>query len=153
MLLRARNRKPKLNRNSLGCAKSIALLTKVINLLLSVHPGSQRAISFFFLRRVYARKKEIAARGSASSRAQDVDGLVNILVFLSFSSLFFSPSRSNESGTMGRLDRWMGDDSVQRGVRNFHARASRRAGKAAPAAHTGETHESGSLLVATTGGV
>lgn len=37
-----------LNKITLGYAKSIALPTKVINLPLSAHPGSQRAISFFF---------------------------------------------------------------------------------------------------------
>lgn len=78
---------------ALGCAKSIALLTKVINLSLSVHPGSQRAILLFFfsLFTEFTREKRTESRacGSASSRALDADGLVNVLVFLSFSSLFF----------------------------------------------------------------
>lgn len=46
-----------LNKITLGYAKSIALPTKVINLSLSAHPGSQRAISFF-LPGVYVRKRE-----------------------------------------------------------------------------------------------
>lgn len=141
----------------LGYAKSIGLPTKVINLSLSAHPGSQRFHYYYFFLTQSLREKEKFARHSASSREPDIVNLARVFVFLSFSSFFFPlPCRSRGPT---RAERWAGsidglrDDSVQRGVRNFHARTSRRAGQAAPAAHTSETHESGSLLVATIGGV
>lgn len=116
--------------------------------LTSRHP---RAISFFYpsLRkkkreRGKGRKSEVRASLSFFARVPERRRCSRALVFLSFSSrFFFFLSLVSLAVQRERLDRWMGDDSVQRGVRNFHARTSRRAGQAAPAAHTGETHESG----------
>jgi len=60
---------------------------------------------------------------SVSSRVSDIVDLARIFVFLSFFFFFFSlPHRSPV-----QRERWAGsidglrDDSVQRGVRNFHA--------------------------------
>lgn len=143
-----------LNKITLGYAKSIALPTKVINLSLSAHPGSQRAISFFFYLG-FTRERE--PRIAQLLRATRTSSTSRVSSYFSRFPLFFSLPRRSRGPT--RAERWAGsidglrDDSVQRGVRNFHARTSRRAGQAAPAAHTGETHKSGSLLVATTGGI
>jgi len=141
--LQRNTRKRVLNNVTFDCAKSIALPRKVINL-------SSSPRDFIFLpeftqekEREGRRERASFARRSASSRGLNVDGLACTLVFLSFSSRFFFLSLVSLAVQRERLDRWMGDDSVQRGVRNFHARTSRRAGQAAPAAHTGETHESG----------
>lgn len=143
--------------------KSIALPTKVINLfiILTLRFATCDFIFFFFLLsffyQVCARKRVCAASLGFFARPEHRRSYtfscfsrclsLSLSRYLSLSlplslvrSLFFSPSplsRSNESGTMGRLDRW-GDDSVQRGVRNFHARTSRRG--TAPTAHTSETY-------------
>lgn len=79
-----------LNKITLGYAKSIALPTKVINLSLSAHPGSQRAISFFFYQEFTRERERAAARRSVSSRVPDTVDLARIFVFLPFSSFFLS---------------------------------------------------------------
>lgn len=101
--------------------------------LRSLVPGCDFTITFFFL-------------PSWRARCSHVGNLVCTfpIVFTRFSfSLFLFPffpstlSRSSGSGTMGRHDRWTRDDSVQRGVRNFHARTSRtRAGSRQPPRRT-----------------
>lgn len=114
--------------------------------LTSRHP---RAISFFYpslrkKKREREGEKERASRVAQLLRAAWTSTVLRALsCFSRFPLAFFFLSLVSLAVQRERLDRWMGDDSVQRGVRNFHARTSRRAGQAAPAAHTGETHESG----------
>lgn len=142
-----------LNNITFGCAKSIAFSKKVISLSSSAHFA---ACDFIFLFE-FTQEKERASRVAQLLRAlwtSTVSRIFSCFSRFPLFSFFFFLSLASLAVQRERLDRWMGDDSVQRGVRNFHARMSRRAGQAAPAAHTGETHEStGSLLVATTGGI
>jgi len=134
-----------LNKITLGYVKSIVLPTKVINLSLA----QLIACDFIFFTQSL-REKE--SRVSLSFFARP--GHRRPRVSSCFSRFFFFFSLPHRS--RGPTERWAGsidglrDDSVQRGVRNSHAWTSRRA---APAAHTGETHESGSLLVAANRGV
>lgn len=130
MLLCIRNQKPKLNRNTLGCTKSIALLMKVINLSLSV-----RSVRFHFFLPSLREKKRAASRyiyGSASSRTLDVDGLVNVLVFLLFSSLFFlsiAVQRERNDGPARSMDGgWF---CATRGV-EFSCSSEQARGKSSP---------------------
>lgn len=133
----------------IGRAKSIALPTKVINLPLSPHTGARfhRPLFFFFSFLASSRGRKRASSlgflfarpGRAStavhSRSLSLSLSPARFFFLSLASLAVQRERNDGAGD----DRW-GDDSVQRGVRNFHARTSRRDG-AAPAAHAGETQD------------
>lgn len=140
-----------LNNVTFGCAKSIALPRKVINLSSPPYPAV--CTTSFFYPGSRKKKRESFARRSASSRGLDIDVSRALSCFSRFPlAFFFSPSSLSRYNENGSIDGW-GMILCNEGCGIFMPeRAGARDGR--PPRRIQARHTSpGSLLVATTGGI